>query len=75
METVEQNETRLATDRWYRRQRLADLQVKKRKEEKDAHLVSCCQHQAQSIADKRAKENEEEKGERLRVKGAKEVSP
>jgi len=75
METVEQNETRLAAGRRYRRQRLADLQVKKKKEEKDAHLASCSQHQAQHLADKRAKENEEEKGERLRVKRAKEVSP
>jgi hypothetical protein len=40
MEIAGQKEACLAAYRRYRRQRLADLQVKKTKEEKDAHLAS-----------------------------------
>ena len=51
VETAEQKESRLAVDRQYRKQRLADFGVKKTDEEKETHLVSRSQYEVKRLAD------------------------
>ena len=60
-ETTEQKESRLAVDKQYRKQRLADFRVKKTNEEKHTHLISRSQYEVKRRADKRAKENATER--------------
>ena len=74
VETAEQKENRLAVDRQYRRQRVAEFSTKKNNEERQTHLVSRSQYKVKPLADKRAKENAEERRKRLRAKRAKEMS-
>jgi hypothetical protein len=44
-ETTEQKESRLATDRQYRKQRLRDFSVRKTNEDKHTHLISRSQYE------------------------------
>jgi hypothetical protein len=74
VETAEQKESRLAVDRQYRKQRLADFRVEKTNEEKQTHLVARSQYEVKRLADKRTKENPEERKERLTAKRVKEMS-
>ncbi|CAF4499533.1 unnamed protein product, partial [Rotaria magnacalcarata] len=60
VETAEQNKSRLAVDRQYRKRRLIDFGVKNTDEEKQMHLISHSQY--------------EEREERLTTKCPKEVS-
>ncbi len=51
VETAEQKGSRLAVDRQYRKQRLADFNAKKTDEEKQTHRVSRSQYEVKRLAD------------------------
>ena len=72
MENAEQRESRLAIDRQYRRQRLADFRHQKTNEDWQKYLLSRSQYEVNRLANTRAKENEKDRGKCLAVKCAKE---
>lgn len=73
-ESAEQKESRLAVDRKYRKQRLADFRVQKPSEEWQTYLASRSQYEVKRLADKRAKENGKDRNVHLTAKCAKEAS-